>query len=151
MAVGRRRHGRLADSLDALYDLQNEPLLNPPGDLRIRFFAGRQIFGRIGAVRYLDLKATNETLPTSHMKTTYLIAVAVLCFLMCSIAVADARRPNIVLFLVDDMGWMDCGAYGSKYYQTPNIDRFARRALRFTDAYACPLCSPTRASCKASM
>jgi arylsulfatase A-like enzyme len=44
------------------------------------------------------------------------------------------------------MGWMDCGAYGSKYYQTPNIDRFARRAMRFTNAYACPLCSPTRAS-----
>jgi arylsulfatase A-like enzyme len=55
-------------------------------------------------------------------------------------------RPNIVVFLVDDMGWMDCGAYGSKYYETPNIDRFAARAMRFTDAYAQPLCSPTRAS-----
>ncbi|MDZ4685378.1 MAG: sulfatase [Planctomycetaceae bacterium] len=55
-------------------------------------------------------------------------------------------RPNVVLFLVDDMGWMDCGAYGSKYYETPNIDRFATRAMRFTNAYAQPLCSPTRAS-----
>jgi arylsulfatase A-like enzyme len=44
------------------------------------------------------------------------------------------------------MGWMDCGIYGSKYYETPNIDRFAKRAMRFTDAYAQPLCSPTRAS-----
>ena len=44
------------------------------------------------------------------------------------------------------MGWMDCGAYGSQYYETPNIDRFARRAMRFTNAYAQPLCSPTRAS-----
>ena len=35
--------------------------------------------------------------------------------------------------------------YGSKYYETPNIDRFAARAMRFTDAYAQPLCSPTRA------
>ncbi|MFM8469628.1 MAG: sulfatase [Limisphaerales bacterium] len=59
---------------------------------------------------------------------------------------AATRRPNVILFLVDDMGWVDCGAYGSKYYQTPNIDRFAARALRFTDAYAQPLCSPTRAS-----
>ncbi len=59
---------------------------------------------------------------------------------------ADApRKPNVILFLVDDMGWMDCGAYGSKYYETPNIDRFAARAMRFTDAYAQPLCSPTRA------
>ncbi|KAF0178938.1 MAG: N-acetylgalactosamine-6-sulfatase [Limisphaerales bacterium] len=59
---------------------------------------------------------------------------------------AAVRRPNVIFFLVDDMGWMDCGAYGSKYYPTPNMDRFATRALRFTDAYAQPLCSPTRAS-----
>lgn len=58
----------------------------------------------------------------------------------------SGARPNIVLFLVDDMGWMDCGAYGSQYYATPHMDRFARQAMRFTDAYAVPLCSPTRAS-----
>ena len=57
-----------------------------------------------------------------------------------------AERPNVIVFLVDDMGWMDCGAYGSKYYETPHMDRFAKRAMRFTDAYAQPLCSPTRAS-----
>ena len=57
-----------------------------------------------------------------------------------------AAKPNIILFLVDDMGWMDCGAYGSEYYETPNIDRFAKRAMRFTNAYAQPLCSPTRSS-----
>ena len=56
------------------------------------------------------------------------------------------RRPNVVVFLVDDMGWMDCGVYGTKYYETPHIDRFATRAMRFTDAYAQPLCSPTRGS-----
>ena len=56
------------------------------------------------------------------------------------------RKPNIIFFLVDDMGWMDCGVYGSQYYETPNIDRFASQAMRFTDAYAQPLCSPTRAS-----
>jgi arylsulfatase A-like enzyme len=71
---------------------------------------------------------------------------------LCSLlAVAGAwaaapRQPNVILFLVDDMGWMDCGAYGSKYYETPRIDRFAQQAMRFTDAYAQPLCSPTRAS-----
>ena len=57
-----------------------------------------------------------------------------------------APKPNVVLFLVDDMGWMDSGVYGSKYYETPNMDRLAKRAMRFTDAYAMPLCSPTRAS-----
>jgi arylsulfatase A-like enzyme len=64
----------------------------------------------------------------------------------CAATTRAENKPNVVLFLVDDMGWMDCGAYGSKYYETPHIDRFARRAMRFTQAYAQPLCSPTRAS-----
>jgi arylsulfatase A-like enzyme len=59
---------------------------------------------------------------------------------------AEPTKPNVVLFLVDDMGWMDSGVYGSKYYQTPNIDAFAATGLRFTNAYSQPLCSPTRAS-----
>lgn len=57
-----------------------------------------------------------------------------------------AQKPNIVLFLADDMGWMDSGVYGSKYYETPNMDRFATTAMRFTNAYSQPLCSPTRGS-----
>ena len=44
------------------------------------------------------------------------------------------------------MGWMDCTPYGSKYYDTPNMERLAKQSMRFTDAYALPLCSPTRAS-----
>jgi len=59
----------------------------------------------------------------------------------------DSRRPNFVFILIDDMGWRDAGCYGSKFYETPNIDRLASEAIRFTDAYAaCPVCSPTRAS-----
>ena len=83
------------------------------------------------------------------MTPTALRAAALTLVLAASAApAADPRpaRPNVIVFLVDDMGWMDCGAYGSKYYETPNIDRFAARAMRFTDAYAQPLCSPTRAS-----
>jgi len=57
-----------------------------------------------------------------------------------------AEKPNVVLFLVDDMGWMDSGVYGSQYYETPNMDRFAERGMRFTRAYANPLCSPSRGS-----
>jgi len=71
---------------------------------------------------------------------------AVLLFLFVLGPSVFASKPNVVLFLVDDMGWMDCGAYGSQYYETPNIDRFAKRAMRFTNAYSQPLCSPTRAS-----
>jgi arylsulfatase A-like enzyme len=54
--------------------------------------------------------------------------------------------PNIIVFLVDDMGWMDTGCYGSTSYETPNIDQLAHGGLRFTDAYAPnPLCTPSRA------
>lgn len=54
---------------------------------------------------------------------------------------------NVVLFLIDDLGWRDLGCYGSDYYKTPNIDRLAAEGVRFTDAYAaCNVCSPTRAS-----
>ena len=70
----------------------------------------------------------------------------VVALYMCAGHANAANRPNIVLFLVDDMGWMDCGAYGSTFYKTPHMDRFAKQAMRFTDAYAVPLCSPSRAS-----
>ena len=59
----------------------------------------------------------------------------------------SGEKLNIVLFLIDDLGWMDVGCNGSTYYQTPNIDRLAREGARFTDAYsACAVCSPTRAA-----
>lgn len=73
-------------------------------------------------------------------------SVLALFFLAFAHSLQSAEQPNVVLFLVDDMGWMDSGVYGSKYYETPNIDRFAQRAMRFTQAYSQPLCSPTRAS-----
>ena len=63
-----------------------------------------------------------------------------------ALSIQAAPKPNIVLFLVDDMGWMDSTPYGSKYYETPNMERLSRQSMRFTDAYAHPLCSPTRAS-----
>lgn len=53
---------------------------------------------------------------------------------------------NVVVFLVDDLGYMDIGANNANcLYDTPNIDRLARGGMRFTDGYAaCPVCSPTR-------
>ena len=79
----------------------------------------------------------------------YLTAFVALAFPMSALNAADDRpivKPNIVLFLVDDMGWMDSSPYGSQYYETPNMHRLAEQSMRFTDAYALPLCSPTRAS-----
>ena len=57
------------------------------------------------------------------------------------------EKPNIIFILVDDLGWIDTSCYGSKYYETPNIDKLAAEGMRFTDAYAaCAVCSPTRAA-----
>ena len=54
---------------------------------------------------------------------------------------------NIVLVVVDDLGWSDLGCYGADLHQTPNIDNFSKSAIRFSDAYAAaPVCTPTRAS-----
>ena len=57
------------------------------------------------------------------------------------------KRPNFLFILVDDLGWMDLGCYGSTFYETPNVDQLASKGMKFTNAYAaCPVCSPTRAS-----
>ena len=62
-------------------------------------------------------------------------------------AAAEPLRPNVVLFVVDALGWSDLTCYGSKFYRTPAIDRLAADGMRFTQAYAaCPVCSPTRAA-----
>jgi arylsulfatase A-like enzyme len=67
-------------------------------------------------------------------------------------AAAAQRPPNVVFFLADDLGRQDLGAYGSTFYETPNLDRLAREGAKFTDAYAaCPVCSPTRASIMAGV
>jgi arylsulfatase A-like enzyme len=63
--------------------------------------------------------------------------------------VAPAQEaPNIVVFLVDDLGYMDIGANNPDcFYETPHIDELARSGMRFTDGYAAnPVCSPTRYS-----
>ena len=77
-----------------------------------------------------------------------LFSLAVLLLTPAAMFAADSSsRLNIVLFLIDDMGWKDLGCQGSDFYQTPNIDRLAREGARFTDAYAaCAVCSPTRAA-----
>lgn len=57
-----------------------------------------------------------------------------------------ADKPNIVLFMVDDMGWSDIGPYGAEIIQTPNLDRLASGGLRFRQFYNNAKCTTTRAS-----
>ena len=61
-------------------------------------------------------------------------------------AVTNAQKPNVVFFLVDDLGWKDLGCYGSTYYETPSIDKLANEGVMFSAAYAAhPVCGPSRA------
>lgn len=60
---------------------------------------------------------------------------------------AESSPPNILLIMIDDLGWMDLRCQGNTRLHTPNIDRLAEQGMRFTDAYAAaPVCSPTRAA-----
>ncbi|MEQ1906189.1 MAG: sulfatase-like hydrolase/transferase, partial [Pirellulaceae bacterium] len=62
------------------------------------------------------------------------------------------NRPNIIFFLVDDLGWQDTSvAFGEptgfqQHFRTPNLERLAASGVRFSNAYSCPVCTPTRAS-----
>ena len=56
----------------------------------------------------------------------------------------DPARPNFVFILMDDLGWKDLGCCGSEYYETPNLDRLAAEGMRFDNAHAMPLCTPSR-------
>lgn len=75
------------------------------------------------------------------------ISLCAMTWGIVAISGVAAAPPNIVVFLVDDLGARDVGCFGSTFYETPRIDRLAREGMRFTAAYAaCPVCSPTRAS-----
>jgi len=70
-----------------------------------------------------------------------------LALFLAPLAALSADKPNVIFILADDLGAHDLGCFGSTFYETPNIDRLAKRGTRFTQAYAAsPLCSPTRSS-----
>lgn len=86
------------------------------------------------------------------MKKFYLFLSFVIIFCQLS-AQQQKQRPNIIVFLVDDMGWMDTSVPFAdsiyplnKRYHTPNMERMAREGMKFTNAYATPVCTPSRTS-----
>src|SRR5947209_15304140 len=75
-----------------------------------------------------------------------LFALVAVGLLAGSAAAADARKPNIIVLLSDDVGWAEFGFQGCKDIPTPHIDSIARNGVRFTNGYVSgPYCSPTRA------
>jgi arylsulfatase A len=79
------------------------------------------------------------------MKST-LLALLILPLAAAAVAAAE-DRPNVIIFLADDLGYGDLGCYGHPRIQTPNLDAFARQGVRLTQCYAaCAVCSPSRSA-----
>ena len=77
------------------------------------------------------------------MNKSYLALFALLLPLA---AWAEAKKPNVIYILADDLGYGDLSCYGQKKFQTPNIDRLAKEGLKFTAHYSGnTVCSPSRA------
>ena len=80
-----------------------------------------------------------------HLSTTYVLALMILTFHGCGVVAAE--KPNVVLMLVDDLGYGDLSSFGADDLRTPHIDELMSRGMRFDQFYAnCTVCSPTRAS-----
>ena len=88
--------------------------------------------------------------PVRRTRLLWASAVVVLAVASGAAAWLSSTRvsqPNVVLVLVDDMGWTDSSVYGSEYYRTPNLERLAQRGMRFDRAYApSATCAPSRAA-----
>jgi arylsulfatase A-like enzyme len=79
-------------------------------------------------------------------RTIPFLTLTVVAGLSCYSRPTSNKRTNILLINIDDMGWRDVGFMGSKYYETPNIDKLATRGMVFTNAYAAAAnCAPSRA------
>ena len=91
----------------------------------------------------LNLLATKTTKRTPW----WIAGIFFLPLFWTSHVIAGETKPNVVLIVADDLGWSDLGAYGSRFYKTPNLDKLATQGRRFTQSYsACPVGSPTRAA-----
>jgi arylsulfatase A-like enzyme len=72
--------------------------------------------------------------------------IVLMGMMMCTFSSMAQQRPNVIVIYSDDQGAIDLNCYGSKDLETPNIDQLARSGTMFTNFYASPVCSPSRAS-----
>lgn len=78
----------------------------------------------------------------SHLLTIFVVAL----FAAQATATPPASKPNIVFIMADDLGYTDVSCFGSKYYETPNIDRLASQGMKLLNHHHCQNCTPTRAA-----
>jgi arylsulfatase A len=81
------------------------------------------------------------------MSRLVLVVVAAVAVAPSARAQEPAARPNVIVFLADDLGWGDLGCYGNAVVRTPHLDAFAKEGVRLTQCYsASAVCSPSRSA-----
>ena len=65
-------------------------------------------------------------------------------FISISMFSQNAKKPNIILIMADDVSWNCFGTYGAEDYETPNIDALASKGIKFNHCYSTPICTPSR-------
>jgi len=98
-------------------------------------------------------------LKNNEMKIKIPVILSTLLITLSTLScVQEKQMPNIILFYVDDMGWQDCSLpfYSeqtrlNRIYHTPNMEALAEEGMKFTQAYACAVCSPSRISLMTGM
>ena len=80
------------------------------------------------------------------MKHLKVLALLITFFLTSHLWAQAQEKPNIVYILSDDLGYKDLGCYGNRFNETPVLDQLAKEGMLFTEAYAHPACSPSRAA-----
>jgi arylsulfatase len=88
------------------------------------------------------LKGYGMAFPMTSLNKPTLILLALLLGPLCF----GAKRPNLIIFMLDDVGYGDIGCFGGKRAATPHIDKMASEGMRMTDFYVHPVCGVTRAS-----
>ncbi|MBL8820963.1 MAG: sulfatase-like hydrolase/transferase [Planctomycetia bacterium] len=105
-----------------------------------------------------DRSKGNTSQPEISVSFKPVFVVVILLLSVCTQVEAEAPIPNVVVFLVDDMGWQETSVPFhtevtelNKRYRTPNMERLAADGMRFTQAYASAVCSPSRVSILSGM
>jgi arylsulfatase A-like enzyme len=93
----------------------------------------------------------NSDKPAHHILAVLLIwvfLIASVCQSLSGLQAAENAdaKPNIIFIMADDLGYTDVASYGSKYYETPHIDRLAAEGLKLLNFHQCQNCTPTRAA-----
>jgi len=89
------------------------------------------------------MQLTTDLAPYVGHRTVLAVGVFFMSILIAGSA-PGADHPNVILIMADDLGAEALGCYGSTLYSTPHLDRMAAEGMRFNNAYATPLCTPTR-------